>query len=231
MRYKHLFFDLDRTLWDFDKSALETLQELFVHFKVDRYCADFDQFHKDYIRINEGLWEKYRIGEIQKDELRSQRFLDTMSLYQWEDDTIAELMGLFYLDRSPIKPNTFPGTHDMLDALAPNYELHIITNGFEEVQHIKMKHSALDHYFEAIVTSEKAGVKKPHPQIFEHALDLANAKAEDSLMIGDDFEVDVLGAHQIGIDAVYFNPNEHAKSHDFFEYKEPSELVDWLSQR
>ena len=110
--------------------------------------------------------------------------------------------------RGPYKSNLFEGCHEVLSYLKSKYQLHIITNGFEEVQVVKMNSSNLNQYFEQVVTSEMAGVTKPDPQIFKHALALAHAKSTESIMIGDNMEVDCIAAEEEGFRSVYFNPQK-----------------------
>ena len=210
-RYKHIFFDLDRTLWDFEKNSRQTLSEAFVKFDLEKLgVPSFDDFMKVYMEINERMWALYREGKIVKEKLRSIRFENTLKEFGIDAVDLAEKIGLFYIAESPIKTNLFPFTHEILDYLIEKgYNLHIITNGFEEVQHIKLDKSDLEKYFEHVVTSEKAGVKKPDAQIFEYSLSLANAEPAESLMIGDDIPVDLHGAKAVGIDQVYFNPEHH----------------------
>ncbi|MFP4604807.1 MAG: YjjG family noncanonical pyrimidine nucleotidase [Bacteroidales bacterium] len=207
--YTHIFFDLDRTLWDFEANAIEASKDLFVKYKLDKIFPDFNSFHKAYREINKTLWHKYRDGQIEKEVLKYQRFYLTLKHFGHDDIDLARKIGDDYVSFSAEKTKLFPYTHEALDYLKNKYTLHIITNGFEEVQFKKIKKCQLEKYFKKIITSEKAGVQKPHQQIFEYALKAANAKPADSLMIGDDFEGDIRGAKAAGIDQVYFNPNNN----------------------
>ena len=211
---KHIFFDLDRTLWDFEKNSQTTLLQLIKDFKlIEKGIDTADNFIKKYKIHNEELWELYREDKIKKEELRGKRFQLTLAEYDIDDSELAEQFGLAYIKESPLKTTLFPYTHEVLLYLKKKYSLHIITNGFEEVQHIKLASSDLAQYFDVIVTSEQVGVKKPNAKIFEFALEQAKAKPDESIMIGDDFPVDVLGAEQIGMQGVYFNPNKLAHKH------------------
>ena len=207
--YKHLFFDLDRTLWDFDTNADLTLSEIYLKFGLQQRGVPSETIFKDtYIKINEDMWSAYRKGEIEKHTLRTHRYLYTLETFGIEDPELAGLIGDHYVTESPRKTNLLPYTVDVLDYLSGKYAMHIITNGFSEVQAVKLQHSDLNKYFDVIVTSEMAGTKKPNRQIFDFSLEKAEAHAEESLMIGDDLAVDILGAASLGMDQVYFNPNK-----------------------
>jgi len=211
---KHIFFDLDRTLWDFEKNSHTTLLQLINDFKlIEKGIDNPDSFIKKYKIHNEKLWELYRKDKIKKEELRGKRFQLALAEYDIDDSDLAEQFGLAYIQQSPLKTTLFAYTHEVLLYLKKKYSLHIITNGFEEVQHIKLASSDLTQYFDVIVTSEQVGVKKPNAKIFEFALEQTKAKPDESIMIGDDFPVDVLGAEQIGMQGVYFNPNKLAHKH------------------
>ena len=99
----------------------------------------------------------------------------------------------------------FEGTIEILEYLKDQYKLHIITNGFEEVQNKKMRKSGILHFFDHIITSESVGVKKPNPKVFKHALDMAKTSASSSVMIGDNLEADIYGAINCGMKAIHFN--------------------------
>ena len=209
MSIKHVFFDLDRTLWDFEKNSHTTLLQLISHFNlIDKGVDTAESFIKKYKIHNAKLWDLYRGDKINKQELRSKRFLMALAEYGIKDKDLAEQFGLAYIKKSPLQINLFPFSHEALSYLKTKYTLHIITNGFAEVQHIKLAASDLKQYFDIVVTSEKAGVKKPNAKIFEFALEQANAKAEQSIMIGDDLVVDVFGAEKVGMQGIYFNPNK-----------------------
>lgn len=207
-KYKHLFFDLDRTLWDFEKSALEAFKIMQESFDLKtKGINDWRKFHEKYEIHNLALWDLYRQGKIEKEQLRWKRFADTLQEYGINNQQLAQELGDEYVRLSPRIVNLYPHVLEVLDYLSKKYHLHIITNGFEEVQHIKLQTSGMDKFFDVIVTSEKAGIKKPDKGIFEFALKNARATKEESLMIGDDYEVDILGAKAAGIDQVFFSPN------------------------
>ena len=218
MQIKHIFFDLDRTLWDFETNAYKTLLELYEeHALRQKGIGDVDVFIDTYKIHNERLWELYRNSKIEKDVLRSSRFKLTLQDFGIDDDRLANDLGDQYIQKCPLKNHVFPFTFEVLDYLKVKYHLHIITNGFEEVQYVKLKESKLLHYFEQIVTSEQVGVKKPNPEIFRYALVSAFCNPDESIMIGDDLPVDILGAKAIGMHQVYFNPEKiaHQESIDF----------------
>lgn len=210
---KHIFFDLDHTLWDFDKNSEETLGELFISLELNKHIQSFDRFLKKYREVNKRYWNLYRQNLVTKDQVRDGRFKDTLAFFKIDDlDKKAFEISHNYVTLGPTKTNLFPYTHEILKRLNTRYKLHIITNGFVEVQQIKMDSSNLNQYFDVIVCSEETGHKKPHKSVFNHALDLANTTAEHSIMIGDSLEADVYGALKIGMKAIWFNPlNEKAK--------------------
>lgn len=200
-----VFFDLDHTLWDFEKNSALAFETVFKMQDIDIIMTEFLKF---YVPINRAYWERYRKDEISQKELRYGRLKDTFDLMQYtiEDDLII-FLSQEYLHFLPKYNHLFEGTIEILEYLKPNYNLHIITNGFAVIQENKLNNSYITHYFKSITNSEMAGVKKPNPFIFEYALDLANAKKENSIMIGDCLEADVQGALDAGIDAIFFNEN------------------------
>lgn len=230
MRYKHIFFDLDRTLWDFEKSSHQTLNEIIEEYVLIKMgVPSNEEFIKVYLEINESLWGLYRQNKIEKEDLRTRRFFSTLEHFGIKNDELAKSIGFYYVEQSPIKTNLFPNTIEMLEQLIGKFQLHIITNGFEEVQHVKLESCGINEFFKHIVTSEKTGCKKPEPAIFKDALQLAKATPEESLMVGDDLPVDLHGALDVGMDAAYFNPNgKVATERVTFEYKDHLELAAWL---
>jgi len=212
-KYEHIFFDLDRTLWHFDENSRQVLNVIFERFELYNYIPSSSQFIQDYQEINEMLWLKYRNGEIEKEKLRSERFYQTLIKYKVNDFNLSEQIGDYYVEHSPLQTILLPYAKDVLDYLNGKYQLHIITNGFEEVQLIKLKSSGLTDYFNQVIFSEKVGVKKPHPLIFKKAIGEAKATFGNSLMIGDDYYADIYGAQRVGMDNIYFNfynePHEH----------------------
>lgn len=203
---KHIFFDLDRTLWDFDANVDVTLREMFYRYGLDKTISSPEVFIAEYQFQNNRYWDLYIDGKITKKHLRTVRYRKTLEAFGIKDKRMAEQMGTDYIVLSPLQSLVFPCTHQTLDYLKEKYTLHIITNGFEEVQTIKVKSSKLDHYFANLITSEKAGALKPHRKIFDYSIKLAKAMPEECLMVGDEPEKDVQGALSVGMQAIYFNP-------------------------
>lgn len=213
MKYKHLFFDLDHTLWDFDANARETLQQLHSQLNLhERGVHDFDLFHKTYLQHNEKLWDRYRKGFIKQEELRLKRMWLTLLDFRIADDDLTREMSDQFLSLLPTRTILFPDTVDVLNYLRDKgYGLHLITNGFEKTQHSKLKHSGLDGYFKNVITSEGSNSIKPQPEIFEYAMQQAGATVTESLMIGDTLDVDIAGAMSVGMDQVHVNYNYAAQ--------------------
>jgi len=207
-KYKHIYFDLDRTLWDFDNNARETFIEIYTNRNLEPIFGNFETFFSTYNHYNDLLWKDYREGKIEKSVLSYKRFTLTLNDFGVNDDELAKKIAADYITISPTKKRLFPYVHETLDYLSGKYQLHIITNGFNEVQYTKLKNSNLDKYFKNVFTSEDAGAQKPSSIIFEHALKLSHANRNESLMIGDDLEVDVLGARNVGLDQIFFNPEQ-----------------------
>ncbi len=205
--YKHLFFDLDHTLWDFNRNSEETLEELFEIYSLKELgISAFADFLETYRVVNDQKWALYRENKMTKDQLRATRFYDTLLAFEIDHPELAKKLDEDYIAKSPFKTHVFPHTHEVLSYLATKYQMHIITNGFSEIQDIKLTHAKLKTYFTHKITSESIGVNKPDPKIFTHALCLANVNRKDALMIGDNLAVDIIGARNVGIDQVYFNP-------------------------
>jgi putative hydrolase of the HAD superfamily len=210
---KHIFFDLDRTIWDFDKNAEETIFELYADLELKKRGIDSARaFFEVYERVNDWCWEEYRMGRIAKHELRTIRFEMTLEEFYITDEVLADRLGTNYLKICPLKTNLIKDAHVVLSALVKTHTLHIITNGFEETQHIKLQTSDLKKYFTEIITSERAKAKKPFKAIFDFSLKLTKAGIEESVMIGDDYEADINGASLIGMDSIWFNEKGQKKS-------------------
>jgi YjjG family noncanonical pyrimidine nucleotidase len=201
-----VFFDLDHTLWDFERNSALAFQTVLSRHKI---TVGLPEFLTHYIPLNILYWEKYRNEEVTQAELRYGRLKDAFDLLDYTiDDETIHLLSEDYINCLPNNNHLFDGTLEILDYLSAKYRLHIITNGFHEVQHKKINNANIGHYFATITNSEMAGVKKPNPKIFEYALNLANAKKETSIMIGDCIDADVRGAIDYGIDAIFFNENQ-----------------------
>ena len=214
----HVYFDLDHTLWDFESNSREALSEIFEKFELGkRGVRGVADFIRVYEKVNHRMWDEYRRGVRSKSQLRKERFPTALGLFEIKDEKTAIEANEYYLEHSPRKTNLFDHAHETLEYLKTKYKLYIITNGFQEIQTIKMQNSKLDLYFEDVITSEMVEVRKPDPKIFAHALQLGNAKAENSVMIGDDADVDVIGAQDCGMKGIFFNPLKvaHEKKVDY----------------
>lgn len=213
---KDIFFDLDHTIWDFDKNAEESLHELYFKYKFDNLFnqTSSTRFIEAYTINNHRLWGLYHHGKISKPELRKARFSDTFTELGVDPKLFPEQFEQEYLTICPQKTNLFPNAHETLSYLAEKYNLHLISNGFKEACETKLEKSNLGRYFKNIFISEVIGVNKPDPRIFHFALETANAQAQQSLMIGDNLDADIRGALNVGIDAIFFNPNVVEKPKD-----------------
>ena len=229
-KYRHLFFDLDRTLWDFDAAAEVAFERVYEKFGLKSLgVPSAHEFHKVYHPLNERLWELYRADQITKEELNRTRFLKPLEHYGIHDADLANRISEEYLYWSPRIVRLVPGTMELLDYLKPKYHLHLITNGFQEVQHTKLSGSGLEPYFETLTVSEEVGVKKPNPEIFLYALRKAGASAAESLMIGDEMAVDIDGARAAGIDQLLFNPSGAAvEGERTYEVRDLREMMNIL---
>ena len=208
LKYKHVFFDLDRTLWDFDAAAEVAFVRIYEKYNLRSLgIPSAHEFHEVYHPLNERLWELYREDKITKADLNRTRFLKPLEHYGIHDVQLADHLSEDYVYWSPRIVRLVPGTIELLDYLKPKYHLHLITNGFQEVQHTKLSGSGMEPYFETLTVSEEVGVKKPNPEIFRYALRKAKAAAEESLVIGDEMAVDIDGARAAGIDQIFFNPS------------------------
>lgn len=207
MKYRHLFFDLDHTLWDFEANARVTLETLYEDLQLrSRGVDDFERFYLNYLQHNERLWERYRKGFIRQDELRMKRMSLSLLDFRIADDGLARQMSNLFIQLLPTRTILFPHTIEILQYLQDKqYQLHIITNGFEEVQHSKLHNSQLAQFFGEVITSEGSNSLKPNREIFEYAFLKTNASRESSIMLGDTPEVDIQGAINAGIDQVFVN--------------------------
>ena len=223
---KHIFFDLDHTLWDFDKNSALTFEKIF---ELNKVAVNLNDFLEVYVPINFKYWKLYREEKVDKKTLKFSRLNDAFKameidissrmVHKLSDDYITHLCTFNHL---------FAGAIDLLDYLTPKYQLHIITNGFKEAQQAKLNQSNIDHYFVTVTNSEMVGVKKPNPKIFKHALKMANASIVNSIMIGDNLEADILGALNIGMDAICFNYHNEVLGPDIIGVDHLLEIKDYL---
>lgn len=225
-KVKVVFFDLDRTLWDFEKNANETLVELFDEFNFSNYTNHTSQDFVDSFRKHtHSLWQEYEQGIIDKQTLRERRFQLAMEDIAVPLHNRPVLMWNHFLERCPYRTNLLPGTHEVLNSLSQHYPLYIITNGFTEIQRTKLENTGLLGFFNDVIISEEVGCKKPEKAIFELALKRAGiVNSQDALMIGDSLEHDVLGAMNAGLQAVWMNSQLLNKHPDFAEIKTISSL-------
>lgn len=207
MKYRHLFFDLDHTLWDFDANSKLTLTELYHSMELEKIGVhDFDLFHSFYLQHNDKLWARYRNGFIKVDELRWKRMWHTLLEFKIGNEPLARELGTRFMDLLPTRNLLFPHTLEVLGYLREKgYKLHLITNGFEETQHHKLRNSGLAEFFIEVITSEGSNSIKPKKEIFEYAFNRCSADPHCSIMLGDNIEVDIQGAINAGIDQVYVN--------------------------
>lgn len=198
-----IFFDLDHTLWDFERNSMLTFSQIFNENSIE---VELDRFLEIYVPLNLEYWKLYREERITKSELRYQRLRRAFDAIEYEiNDELIDLLSVEYIGKLSTFNNLIPNTIEILNYLKPNYKLHIITNGFEEIQRKKLKSSNILDYFDKIVNSEMAGVKKPNPRIFKLALEMAAVRPESAVMIGDNIEADILGAQAVGLHALHFN--------------------------
>lgn len=202
---KAVFFDLDHTLWDFEKNSALVFEVILEKYNVG---VDISKFIAHYSSVNAKFWKLYRDNHITQQELRHGRLKETFSRIDFDaDNELINILSQEYITLLPMNTHLHDGAIEILEYLMPKYSLHIITNGFHEAQEGKLKNSNIGHYFETVTNSQMAGCKKPDPAIFEYALKLANVEKCESIMIGDCIEADVQGALDCGLDAIYFNEN------------------------
>lgn len=200
---QHVFFDLDHTLWDFEKNSALTFEKILKEHSVD---IAFDAFIACYKPINASYWKLYREEKVSKEELRYQRLNETFTQLKYSASaSLIHDLSEKYIEFLPSFNNLFDGAIELLEYLKDKYKLHIITNGFEEVQTTKMENSGILHFFTEIITSESVGVKKPNPKVFQYALSAADAQPEHSIMIGDNLEADIQGALDCNFSAIHCN--------------------------
>lgn len=207
MKVRQLFFDLDRTLWDFEANSKRALQHLYESLSLGDTIEHFMHFHHTYIRVNANLWQQYVKGKLSKEALRDNRFKDALAHHGIHDHQLAQKMSDGYIEMSPKQTALFPGAIETLTELKrQEYRMHIITNGFHEVQHVKLETSGLKSFFDVVLSSESIGFTKPHREIFQEAQRLTNCKPQHAIMIGDDFKADIIGALNANWTAIHFDP-------------------------
>lgn len=212
MKYTTIFFDLDDTLWDTISNSRESLEEVYNLHNINRYYPTFDEFYQIYLPLNMSLWDRYSAGTISKEELMGVRF--KLPFEKFDASVDAKQMNRDFMNRTASKSKVVPDAIELLDYLKPKYNLHIMSNGFQEVQQRKLDNAGLTPYFDKIILSDNVGANKPHPRIFDYALELTNTERSKALMIGDNFDADITGAKNSDIDQVWFNP-ERTERNEF----------------
>ena len=212
MNIEHVFFDLDHTLWDFEKNSELTFHKILSENNINLKTEDFLEV---YVPLNLQYWRLYREEKVSKEELRYGRLKKTFDALNYTiSDNLINKLADDYITNLANFNHLFDGAIELLDYLKNKYTLHIITNGFDEIQSKKMVNSNIHHYFNQIITSESVGVKKPNPKVFNFALEAAKAQNENSIMIGDSLEADILGALNVGIKAIHCVFDESTISDD-----------------
>ena len=204
-KYKHIFFDLDRTLWDFDSNSAQTLLEILDYFNLEDKVSNSHQWVEAYRKYNREVWKRYEAKQINKKELRLERFRLLFSEYNINDELLISKVSDYYIQYSPTKTGTMPFAKELLEYLYSKYKLYIITNGFFEIQKTKLQAAGIDKYFLKVFTSDIIGAAKPDRKIFEASVKSVNARKVQSLFVGDSLDNDIVGAKRFGIDQVWFN--------------------------
>lgn len=225
IKYKNLFIDLDDTLWDTYHNNKECLEEIYADYNLGRHYESFEAFYDIYMPNNNELWAKYRRHEIDRQTLIVERFRFVLRPMGIEDVATILLINNDFLQRTATKTRLIPGSVELLDYLRPSYRMFILSNGFREVQFKKLTNSGLAPYFERMVLSEDAGIQKPHKEIFDFALKNTNSRRTESLMIGDSWDADIVGAKNSKMDHIWLNP-ENIPAKDF----EPTYTVKSLAE-
>ena len=223
--YKNIFIDLDNTIWAFDQNSKETFREMYEKYHFERFFDSFDQFFRIYCTKNEELWDRYGKGTITKEELNAIRYAHPFRVVGAYDQEFVETYKKDYMSRIAFKANLMPHTREALEYLHAKYNLYILSNGFRELQTQKLRSAKVDHYFKKIILSEDIGVHKPNIQIYHFALSATQSELRESIMIGDNWKTDIVGAQQTGMHCIYYNPLKDTSTH----YTNADyEIADWL---
>ena len=204
-KYSTLFIDLDDTLFDFAAASREAFRETYEQLGYSRFFDSFDQWLGIYEPCNKKLWQEYNAGKINKAQLNKIRYNYPLEVVGCPDEELGTRFGVEALSRIPHKNMLLPGAIELLEYLSPKYEMFILSNGFMELQSQKMATTGLTKYFKRVILSEEIGVNKPHPELFEYALEVSGAQKNSTLMIGDAFESDIIGAANSGLDQMFLN--------------------------
>lgn len=212
-KLKHVIFDLDHTLWDFERNSNHILQSLFEKYELkDHLNTSFEAFKNKYHEITTKLWQKYDTKEINKEELRSQRIPAVFDHFNYQNPKLAIQLEEEYLRSCPDQPHLIQDGMEILEYLKTKYEIHLLTNGFKTIQYRKLKASGITNYFQNIVTSECSGFSKPDKEAFEYLLRKISIPAHNCIMIGDNEHSDIQGAYQIGMPSILYDPSEKITS-------------------
>lgn len=231
LKYQHIFFDLDHTLWDFDANAKEALAELYVHFELEsKFISPFEYFYTTYLKHNAILWDRFEKGYITSDELKWRRMWRTLLDFRIGDEKLAKEMSEKFLEILPTKKRVFEYTFEILNYLTDKgYSIHLITNGFEKTQWSKLNNSELAKYFKHVITSEMSNSMKPQKEIFEYALKKTKGNIEECIMIGDNPNADIRGALNAGMDTIFVNHIKAEESiqptHTIYHLKELENIL------
>lgn len=218
-KYKNIFFDLDKTLWDFDKNSLVALRLLFKQYNlIEKGIPNFEYFIRVYKNINAKLWQLLSKEEIGKEQLKTTRFEQTFLYFSISNKQLIDKISEAYLEETSKGKELISGAKDILEWLHPNYNLFILSNGFQETQYIKLKAGELEKYFTAVFLSDDIGSFKPNKLFFDYALRESNATVSNTIMIGDDPISDIEGAKNAGMNCILFDP-ENKHKNQFADYK------------
>lgn len=225
-KFTHIFFDLDHTLWDYDFNARKVLKDLYEHYQLDKYLtSSVEGFISTFFQVNAQLWHYYNAGQISRDDIRVKRFRDVVKICGCNDIEFGDSLTEFFLFSCPRQTRIMPHADIILDYLHKKYQLSIITNGFDEVQALKLRSCGLDKYFNYVFTSETTGHRKPAAELFYHALEITKAEKSTTLMIGDNPTTDIQGAVNAGITPLFYNPTGKRKSACELQVTHFSELL------
>lgn len=228
--YKCIFFDLDHTLWDYEKNSFDTLQDLFNTYRLQS-CGvnDCGSFQQQFRKVNLELWDLYDNGMISSDVIRQERFKRILASFNIVDEKLCNDLSSDYLKDCPKKGSLIPHAIETLEYLSRHYQMTVVTNGFEEIQNVKLSTGNLHRFFKHVITSQTAGHRKPSKRIFEYAMKMNNVRPEETVMIGDNLITDIKGAQNASIDSVFFNPEN--VTHDMstkYEIRSLAELKNIL---
>lgn len=210
-KYKNLFFDLDDTVWAFSENARDAFYEVYLHFSFDRYFDSFEHFYSVYTAKNNALWTSYDKGNITKEELNRERFTHPLREVGVENQELVKQYMEYFFRIIPTKQKLMPHAKEVLDYLYSKYNLYILSNGFRELQSAKLTSAGVVHYFKRIILSEDIKVNKPRAEIFYFALSATQSEVRNSLMIGDSFDADIVGAKGIGMDQLFYNHRKRSE--------------------